>query len=216
MPATETSGTEQGSTAGTDTTQEQGSTGGTGQEQGSGQQQDQQTSADTYTAPDYSSIEDEALRTSLLEKDRQAWENGRKAARYRTERNSAREEAKAAKLANETEAERVKREAQEEKAEATRLREENRDLKVGSALRTAARDAHNVDLVVDLLGSKVELDDDGKPTNVPALLTDLRRTSPFLFKVQGNDAGAGAGGDGSPTTDMNTRLREALSGRRSR
>lgn len=193
-----------------------------GQDPSGGQQQDPQgnqgngTGGDTFDA---STIEDPAVRAYVEAQQKAAKEARDQAARYRTERNALQQQ-------HETDAQRQEREAQEaaaarqtETERLAALEEENRTLKVGGAITDAARDAKafNPSLVVQMLAGKVELGDDGKPTNLPALLTGLKESDPYLFRRSRNDAGAGGGGDGdTPTTNMNDVIRGQRNARRGR
>lgn len=70
------------------------------------------------------------------------------------------------------------------------------------------------DLVWKSIGAQLEYDDDGRPTNASALVVDLRKQAPDLFRSADpglGDAGAGRG-DGassSPNEQMNRVLRRA-------
>jgi hypothetical protein len=202
--------TEQG-TQGQESGTEQGQNGSTGQESGTegGQGQESGTQQETGT-PDLTSITDPVLRGWVEQQAQQAAEARREAARYRTERNTLQTKVTEAQRASETEQQRVERENQERQDRLDALERENRDLKVGSAIRDAAKDAraHNPQRVVDLLNAKVELDDEGKPKNLQDLLKDLRKSDPYLFKRAGSqDAGEGNGDDGAPTGTINDTIR---------
>jgi hypothetical protein len=212
-------GTDQGSGS-QQNGQDQGSGQGN-QAQGAGTQQGA-SNAETYTPPDLSAITDDALRETLLKRDKEAWTNGREAAKYRTERNTLQQQmeqqAEEARRANETEQQRLAREQQERDEKLTKLEKENRDLRVGGAIKAAATGAHDVNLVAELLLPKVTLDDAGTPTNTQTLLTELRAEKPWMFKPGPNqDAGAGNGeGQGVPAGDMNDNIRTMLGARRGR
>lgn len=200
------SGTEQEQNGSTG--QESGA-GGTGQESGTEGQQTEQQAGEGEQATDFSNIQDPAIRAHLERLDKDAREARQQAARYRTERNAARQTLTEAQRANETAEQTAQREAQEAEQERERLRQENRTLKVGAALTSAATDAKafNPARVAEMLDAKVELDDDGKPTNVAQLLKDLRKSDPYLFKRASQDGGEGNGGDGAPTGTMNDTIR---------
>lgn len=217
-----TSATEQG-TQGQEPGTQQGQEGSQGQEPGTQQTQgqepgSQQQDTGTDQAPDFSSIQDPAVRAHLERLDKDAREARAEAARYRTERNTARQQATEAQRANETAEQTAQREAQEAQERTERLERENRDLKIGGALRDAATaaKAHNPQRVVDLLTAKVELDDEGKPTNVQDLLKDLRKSDPYLFKRAQQDGGEGNDGDAAPSGDMNSVIRSQVAARRGR
>lgn len=215
---TDTSGTqgqESGNQQGTQG-QESGSQ-SSGQGQESGQQQNQQTAqgnqgqADGF---DFSTIQDPALRAWAEKVDKDAREARAEAARYRTERNQFQTQAQEYQRAQETEQERVQREQQERDERLRALEDENRTLKVNSRVESAAKDAraHNPATVVQMLASRVELDDKGEPKNIQDLLTSLRETDPYLFKRQQNNAGEA--GESGEVSDMNSLIRGQVAARR--
>lgn len=224
MSTSSTEGGTQGQESGTAT---QGSgqestqgAGGQGQEsgtQGNQQGQNGQQGAESG-AFDFSTIQDPALRAWAEKVDRDARDARQEAARYRTERNQATQQAQEAQRANESEAEKAQRESQERQQRLERLEQENRALKVGSAIRTAATEAKafNPDLIASMLDSRVTLDDDGKPNNLQDLLKDLRQSDPYLFKRADNNGGEGTGQESQPTGNMNDVIRGQVAARRGR
>lgn len=200
------SGTPNGSTA-----EGQESAGGAaGQGQESGQQG---TSTDGQFSLD--SITDPAVRAYVEAQQRQATEARNEAARYRTERNQFQTQITEAQRAAETDQQRIEREATERQERLEALERENRTLKVGSAIRTAATSvkAFNPELVASMLEPKVVLDDKGQPTNLTDLLTALRQSDPYLFKRADNNGGEGQGGS-APAGGMNDIIRGQIASRR--
>ena len=213
---TDTSGTqgqESGNQQGGTTGQESGAGAGQGQESGQqGQNQQQGTGQQGQGQAsqfDLSTIQDPALRSYLETIQKDLSETRQEAARYRTERNTLQQ-------AQETEAERIQREAAERDERLRTLEEENRALKVNGLVETAAKEAkaHNPATVVRMLASQVELGEDGKPKNLTDLLTALRQSDPYLFKRQNNNAGDGQGDDDTGTSDMNSLIRGQVAARR--
>jgi hypothetical protein len=169
---------------------------------------------------DLSTITDPAVRTFVEKQQKAAKEAREDAARRRQENQTLKDQVDQFQRQNETDAERQSREAAErEAAQATErqrleaLEAENRDLKVGGVILSAATEAkaHNPALVVEMLKAKATLDESGKVTNLPTLLTDLKKSDPYLFKRAATDAGRGNGsGEGSAaTTSVNDMIRQA-------
>lgn len=85
-----------------------------------------------------------------------------------------------------------KAERDAEKAARAADAEKARDRAIKSAVKLAAikLNAVDEDAVYALLDrSKVDLDDDGEPTNAEALVTALLKDKPFLVKPEGTNAG---------------------------
>jgi hypothetical protein len=86
------------------------------------------------------------------------------------------------------------------------------------AVTTAAGKANAINpaTVARMIAGQVEVDKDGKPTNLDALITELKRTDAYLFRRTDADAGAGSGpgtsGPAKDHQDMNRQLRQ-LAGR---
>jgi hypothetical protein len=180
---------------------------GQGQESGASQQQ-QGTDQGQFSLD---AITDPAVRAYVEAQQRQAQEARQEAARYRTERNTLVQQ-------NETEQERIAREATERQERLEALEQENRSLKVGQAIQAAASDAKafNPVLVAQMLDAKVTLGDDGKPTNLQDLLKDLRQSDPYLFKRADTNAGEGKDEQSKPTGSMNDVIRSQVAARRGR
>lgn len=218
MSTNSTEGGNQGQESGTATQgtgQEspQGVQGGQGQESGTQEQQGQQDGT-----PDLTAITDPNLRAWVEAQARQAAEARQEAARYRTERNTYQQQAQTLQQQNETEQDRITREANERQERLDALERENRDLKVGAAIQTAATDAKafNPALVARMLDAQVTLDDKGQPNNLQDLLKDLRQSDPYLFKRADANAGEGGGQQGQPTASMNDVIRNAARARQGR
>ena len=158
------------------------------------------------------------MRAYLEKVQRQAREAREEAARYRTERNGLQQQVQTFQQQNETEQERANREAAERQERLEALERENRDLRVGSAIRAAAESAKafNPALIVSMLDSKVTLDDKGQPTNLQDLLKDLRQSDPYLFKRADANGGEGTGEQQAPTGSMNDLIRGQVAARRGR
>ena len=184
-----------------------GQQGGTGQE--SAQQGTQQGGASGF---DLSSIQDPALRGYLEAQQRDTQEARQEAARYRTELRTVQAAEQTRVRASETAEQTSQREQQENRASIDSLTAENRDLKVGAAVRTAASaaKAFNSETVWQMVKDRVQLNEAGQPANLDVLLADLKRTDGYLFQRGRATADAGDGG-GSPTLTMNDRIRAARS-----
>lgn len=158
---------------------------------------------------DPDTIQDPAVKAYLEKVRKDVQKDRQEAARYRTERNALQQKVTEMERAGETEDEKAQRERQERDARLERLEAENRDLKVGAVVRDEATKAkaHNPARVWGLIKDQVETDDDGQPVNVADLLADLKRTDPYLFRRTEGDAGAGKGGESSPSGDMNHAIR---------
>jgi hypothetical protein len=85
------------------------------------------------------------------------------------------------------------------------LESENRTLKLGGQWTQAATEAKALDAaaLLSLMGGpdKIEMDDEGKATNLDALLASAKQQYPWAFsRTAGADgaAGGGAGGDAGP------------------
>jgi hypothetical protein len=217
MSTSSTEGGSQGQESGTATQgtgQEstQGVQGGQGQESGTqgNQAQDGQF--------DFSTIQDPAMRAWAEKVDKDAREARAEAARYRTERNQAVTQAQTLQQQNETDQERQQREANERQQRLEALEQENRTLKVGTAIQKAATDAKafNPALIASMLDARVTLDDQGNPTNLQDLLRDLRQSDPYLFKRADANGGDGGGSENQPTGSMNDVIRGAVAARRGR
>jgi len=189
---------------------------GTGQAPGPDTTQQGQAPAGSTTAPgtqgqaptgtqtpspfDPATIQDPAVKAYL---ETQASETARAradAARYRTERNSSRDQVVAYRTEHETAEQAAARQATEDQAEREALKAENRDLKVGTAILAAADAAKAFDsaVVKGLIDSRITVDAAGKPTNTAALIAELQQTHAFLFRRTGADAGAGNGTGNDP------------------
>ncbi len=80
------------------------------------------------------------------------------------------------------------------------------------ATRDAAKKAGapDGDLIYRVLKGDIEYDDDGKPTNLKALIDDLKQTTPHLFKPATTRVDGGAGNGSKPgKDDMNSMIRAA-------
>lgn len=188
------------------TSQEDGQQGGTGQE--SGQQGQEGQESQTF---DLDAIQDPALKGYLSTLAKDVRESRQEAANYRTQLRQTQNQLQELTRKGETDADRQERERKEAQEERAKLIEENRNLKVGQAAVSAATKAMalNPATVAGLISSKVTLDENGDPTNVDALISDLKRTDAYLFKRISGDAGGG-GGEQRPANNMNDNIRNAL------
>jgi hypothetical protein len=197
-----------------ETGQEPGTgTGGTGQESGQSGQEGQEPTGQPANGAEFdlSKVEDPNLRAYLQKVSTDATEARQEAAKYRTELRAAQQAATEAARANESAEQKAERERQERDQRLERLEQENRDLKVGTVVRDQAGKANalNPTAVYALIKDRVTVDDDGKPTNVDALLTELKRTDAYLFRRTTADAGAGTGTESGPGQTMNDQIRQA-------
>lgn len=116
--------------------------------------------------------------------------------------------------AQKTEAERQAEALQAAEARATQYQQRVRDLTAQSVVTDAARDAGAIapSLIYRAVRGDLEFDDDGNPTNVDAVLADLRKTSPEAFRAAGGsgDGGKGAGLNGKPINTINELLRAEM------
>lgn len=194
--------------AGQEPTAQQGQQGA-----GTGQEPNPQTpQTGTPQRFDPSSIEDPAIRAVVERITKDAEEARREAARYRTEARTFQEQITERQRQDETAEQTAARLQQESQDRLAALEEENRSLKVGSVVRekaSAAR-AFNPAVVLTMIDKDIQVDEKGNPTNVDALLADLKTSDPYLFQRQhsGADGGAGGGaGNGAPVTGVNDLIR---------
>ena len=179
-------------------TGQQGSQAGTSG-QGNGQQQDgatgQQQGQQQGTAdgmPDLSTITDPHLRAWVEAQAREAREARQEAGRYRTERNGLRTQFDQYRQQHETDEQRQQREAQEARQRLEALEAENRTLKIAPQFTAAATAAKALDpqALLTLVGGleAITLDDQGKATNLDALLAQARTQYPYMFSRTNADA----------------------------
>jgi hypothetical protein len=183
---------------------------GSGQEPGQ-QQQAQQGTDDGL--PDLSGITDPALRAWVVQQAKDAKDARAEAARFRVESRTAQDQVTQYQRQNETAEQKAEREAAEHQAEVDGLKAEVRNLRLGNQWTDAATKAKALDAqaLLSLLGGpdKIELGDDGKATNMDALLTEAKTTYPWAFSRTAGADGPAGGGDGQqPTaTPMNDWIR---------
>jgi hypothetical protein len=176
------------------------------QQQGTGQDSGQQQQAQgTDGLPDLSTITDPTLRAWVVQQAKDAKDARQEAARFRTEKNALESKVTEYQRAGETAEQKAEREAQEHAARVAALERENRTLKLGGQWTQAATDAKALDAaaLLSLMGGpdKIEMDDEGKATNLDALLASAKQQYPWAFsRTAGADgaAGGGAGGDAGP------------------
>lgn len=85
-----------------------------------------------------------------------------------------------------------------------------RDLTAQSAVTDAAREAGAIEpaLIYRAVRGDLEFDDDGNPTNVDAVLADLKASAPSVFRASGGSGDGGRGnGQLAPKQDINDVLR---------
>lgn len=166
---------------------------------------------------DVSKIEDPDLRAVVEKIAKDAEEARREAARYRTERTTLQGKVTEYERQNETAEQAAARQAEETAARLEALAAENRSLKVDSVVRDAATKARafNPATVRNLIDSRVELDEDGNPTNIDDLVKALKESDPYLFRKEprGADGGSGSGQQQRPAGgSINDNIRNAARG----
>lgn len=125
--------------------------------------------------------------------DAELAEARREAANYRRQLREAEEARDAALAANLTEAQRIEKERDDLKTRTETLAAQNRELVVNAALTAAAQAAGlRIQDTVEILGPKITLDADGKPTGVTEAVTALLTERPYLA-VTGTPGQAGPG-----------------------
>jgi hypothetical protein len=177
------------------------------QQQGQGQESGQQ-----QQTPSLDGITDPVLRSYVEKQIADAAQARQEAARYRTERNGLESKVTEYQRANETAEQRAQREAEEHQQRLASLEAENRALKLGGQWTTAASAAKALDPValLNLIGGadKIEMGEDGKATNLEALLNAARQQYPWAFsRTAGADAGDGGQGAGPSKGGMNDFIR---------
>lgn len=87
-----------------------------------------------------------------------------------------------------------------------------RDLTAQSAVTEAAREAGAIEpaLIYRAVRGDLEYDDDGNPTNVAAVLADLQKTAPSVFRAAGGSGDGGRGNGQGTKQDLNALVRAAL------
>lgn len=168
---------------------------------------------------DLSQVQDPALKAYLEKQAAELTRARQEAAQYRTGKATAEQQAQQLRQQHETDADRLARESQERDDRLTALEAENKALKVGGAVTTAATTAkaHDPELVGKLVADDLTFGADGKPTNVDAVVAKLKADRPYLFAADaaGADAGAGAGRRSSPQVGVGAGVNAALRGARS-
>ncbi len=113
--------------------------------------------------------------------------------------------------ANQTESEKQSAALKAAEDRATTLENRLRATTARAAVTDAATKANAISAaaVYALIRDDLDYDDDGDPTNVPALIVQARKDEPALFRAAN---GAGDGGRGEPVTsrDLNTLLRQSM------
>lgn len=109
--------------------------------------------------------------------------------------------------------ERALAEAERWKSEYTAISVRQREASARESVRETARKigAPDPDLVYRIVRGDLAFDDDGTVTNLDAVLSELRKEAPTLFKpvVAPVDATKGNAGTAGNVTDMNARIRRA-------
>lgn len=182
---------------------QQNSTGGT-----SGQEP-----AGTPAAFDPANITDPATRSYVEAMVKDAREARGEAGRYRTDRNTLQQQVQQFQQASETAEQTAQREQAARATETDRLKAENRDLRIGTTVTTAATaaQAFNPATVYGIIRDSIQVNDEGKATNVADLIAALKVSDPYLFKRTSADAGAGKG-QVTSSQNMNDQIR-TLAGR---
>jgi len=186
------------------------------QQQGPGQAPGQQQAGQQGTddgLPDLSGITDPTLRAWVVQQAKDAKDARQEAARFRTDLRSAQEQVTNYQRQNETAEQKAEREANEHQQRVAALEAENRNLKLGSQWTAAATTAKALDAtaLLNLLGGpdKIELGEDGKATNLDALLAEAKTSYPWAFsRTAGAEAHEGGGAGQTPTAgSMNDWIR---------
>lgn len=195
--------------------QEPGQQQGAGQEPGNGQQQgDGQgpSGQQGQQGPDLSSLPED-VRTYLERQQRDAAEARREAAKYRTDLRTAQGEVEKFRQATMTDEQRRQAEADALRKENEALKEQARTAGLQAAVTTEATALrfHSPRAALAMLDrSEIEYGDDGKPTNLRALLEKVAQDEPYLVKRQG----PGGGGEGrerqGSARGMNDLIRERM------
>lgn len=117
-----------------------------------------------------------------------------------------------------SETDRITAEGKEKDARIEALAAENRDLRLEGVVTQEATAAKALDPVLvfrALDRTAVEFDSDGKPTNVKALVGDLKKAHPSLFqRIEGSGDGGSRQGGGVRQGGMTGQIREQLAARR--
>lgn len=194
---------QEGGQGGQQQAQEAAASQSAGQSQEDGQQQQ---------LPSLDGITDPVLRSYVEQQIKDAGQARHEAANYRTRAQQAESKVTEYQRANETAEQKAQRESEEHQARLATLEAENKALKVGGQWTTAATAAKALDPValLALMGGsdKIELGDDGKATNLEAILNDARKQYPWAFsRTAGADAGEGGDGAGPAKGGMNEFIR---------
>lgn len=192
--------------AGTQDPQPNGQQGATGQDPAASGQ-----------AFDPDTIEDPAVKAWAKMQAAELQRARQEAAQFRTERGTLQQQVQQFQRQSETAEQTAQREAQERQTRLDALEAENRDLKVGGAVQTAAvqAQAHNPAAVWELLkarGMDVPMDEQGKPNPAP-VLADLKRSDPWLFKAPATGADGGSGGGRPAPAGTGQTINDMLRGR---
>lgn len=186
------------------------------QQQGAGQAPGQQQTGQqqgTDGLPDLAGITDPTLKAWVIQQAKDAKDARQEAARFRTDLRTAQQQVTDYQRQNETAEQRAQREAAEHQQETEALKAENRNLKLGSQWTAAASTAKALDpaALLSLIGGpdKIEMNDEGKATNMDALLASARESYPWAFsRTAGADAHDGGGAGAGPAAgSMNDFIR---------
>ena len=164
------------------------------------------TTTDPKTGAEDKGVEDVTGLKTALQSERDARKNAEKTARDLQIRLTAIEnsgKSESDKLTARLEA--------LEKDNATKgLAIRERDAKDAARAAAKTAGAPDGDLVYRVIRSDLEFDDDGKPSNLKALIDDLKQTTPHLFKAASTRVDGGAGTGSNPgKSDMNAMIRQA-------
>lgn len=148
------------------------------------------------------SVEALTAKIAALEKDNRS---------YRQREKAWQEQQKAQEQAGQSEAERLSSRVVELERELTDLRAQRQEqsLRLASVASAQKLGYRNPDLAYRLLDlSAVDYADDGTPRNIDKLLTELAKSDPYLL-VQTDFGGGQRGSSASPSSSMNTLIRNA-------
>lgn len=173
---------------------------GTGQEPTGQQGTEQQGGQGAGPAdPDLTAITDPNLRAWVEAQAKAARENGQEAAAHRVKLREAQQQITDLRQAHETDEQRAQRESAERDERFKALEAENRSLKVLPQFTTKATAAKALDpaALLTLVGGleAIQVGDDGKATNLDALIATARTQYPYLFGRTNADGPGGREGE---------------------
>ncbi len=132
-------------------------------------------------------------------------------ARRKAEKDLKALQAKVAEFENkdktETEKSQAAQKAAEERAAAAESKARSFAARVAITDAATKLNAISLKAVIAMVTPDLDYDDDGEPTNVTALLAQLKKDEPQMFKASQGSGDGGKGQDRASKTDINTALR---------